>query len=345
VVWRADWQNLAFQPKRGERVVCRGRVGVYPSQGRYQLYVRLIRPAGEGDEARRLEAIKARLEADGLLDPRRKRPLPRFPAVVGLATSLTGAALQDFLKVSRERFPAAEIRVAGCKVQGPDAAGSVIRALELLFEDGRSDVVVVTRGGGSKGDLMAFNDEHLARWIATAPVPIVSAVGHETDTTIADLVADVVAPTPSAAALQVLPDGPALTQRVDELAHALDAALLRGLATKQAKMEALRARLRHPGQQLEALRARCTELGRRLDREADRFLAVRQTHLEGLQGRLKALSPYAVLDRGYALVTGPQGVLTDPEAVEPGDRLEIRVAGGALAARVEADTSSNDVSS
>jgi len=338
VVWRADWQNLSFRPKRGARVVCRGRVGVYPSQGRYQLYVRVIRPVGEGDEARKLEEIRGRLEADGLLDPRRKRPLPRFPAFVGVATSTTGAALQDFLKVSRERFPAARILVAGCTVQGPDAAASVIRALELLFDDGRADLVVVTRGGGSKTDLMAFNDEQLARWIATAPVPTVSAVGHEIDTTIADLVADVVAPTPSAAALQVLPDGPALAQRVDELASALQTGVTRVVRRKETSVRALEARMRHPGQRLSVMFERCEDLRRRLVREADRYLSIRQAKVEALRGRLDALSPFAVLDRGYALVTGPSGLLTEPEGVEVGDPLEIRLAGGELAA-VVADSS------
>jgi len=340
VVWRADWQNLEYRPERGERVLCRGRLGLYAGQGRYQLYVNAIRPVGEGDEARKLEQIKARLEADGLLDPRRKRPLPRFPQVVGVATSLTGAALQDFLKVSRERYPAARILVAGCKVQGPDASGSVIRALELLFDDGRSDLVVVTRGGGSKADLMAFNDEQLARWIATAPVPMVSAVGHEVDTTIADLAADAVAPTPSAAAMLVLPDGPALAQRVDEAAIALDAAAARTLKRRRDSVIALRARLRHPGDRLAVIRRRRDDLTRQLVREADRYVRDRRVRLDALLSRLNALSPYAVLDRGYALVTGPEGLVTDPHAVDPGDALEIRLRGGALSAVVAASAQS-----
>ena len=342
VVWKSDWQNLSFRPKRGDRVLCRGRVGVYPSQGRYQLYVRVVRPVGAGDEARKLEEIRARLEADGLLDPRRKRPLPRFPAVVGVATSLTGAALQDFLKVSRERFPGALIRVAGCKVQGPDAAGSVIRALELLFDDGRSDVVVVTRGGGSKTDLMAFNDEQLARWIATAPVPVVSAVGHEVDTSLADLVADAVAPTPSAAALLVLPDGPALAQRVDELALSLDASMSRFLANGRSSVGSLQARLRHPGQRLAAMSERRQDLSRRLMREMERYLAAQRVRLDAAEGRIVALSPYGVLDRGYALVTGPQGLITSPDSVQPGDPLEIRLAGGELAAEVARPSTDGD---
>jgi hypothetical protein len=169
VMWRTEWAARAVDPRPGERVVVYGRVGTFPAQGRWQVYATRVERAGVGELQRRLEEIRARLLADGLLDPRRKRELPRFPRVVGVATSLQGAALQDFLRVSRERWPAAKILVAGCLVQGEEAAASVVRALELLFEDGRSDVVVVTRGGGSRLDLLPFDDEQLARWIATAP--------------------------------------------------------------------------------------------------------------------------------------------------------------------------------
>ena len=179
VMWRSEWERSPYKPKAGERVLCAGRLGLYGGQSRYQLYARTVQPVGEGARAKRIAEITARLQADGLLDERRKRPLPKVPEVVGVATSLTGAALQDFLRVSAQRWPAARILVAGCKVQGPDSAGTVIQALELLAEDGRSDVFVVTRGGGAREDLAAFDDEYLARWIATSPVPVVSAVGHE----------------------------------------------------------------------------------------------------------------------------------------------------------------------
>lgn len=350
VVWRADWRRSPFQPKPGDRVLCRGRLGLYPSQGRYQLYVNVLRPAGEGGLQREIEERKARLAADGLLDPRRKRPLPPWPRVVGLATSPTGAALQDFLKVSRERFPAAHILLAGCTVQGPEAPASVIRALEMLYHDGRADVIVVTRGGGSKADLMPFNDEQLARFIADAPVPVVSAVGHEIDTTIADLVADAVAPTPTAAAVQVLPDGPALAQRVDETVFSLEAAVRREIGRQRHRVDSLRSRLRHPGDRLRQVAQRREELDKRLNeamarrlREArgrlqgmdervapamGRILDDRRRRLEGAERALQALSPFAVLERGYAIVSGPDGVVTTPEEVAAGDALDVRVRGG-----------------
>jgi exodeoxyribonuclease VII large subunit len=328
VVWRADWAQRRHDPKVGERVVCSGRIGGYPAQGRWQLYASRVEPVGLGELAKKLQEIKARLAADGLLDPRRRRPLPRFPRVVGVATSLEGAALQDFLRVSRSRWPAARILVAACTVQGAQAASSVVRALELLFEDGRSELVVVTRGGGSKLDLLAFQDEQLARWIATAPVPVVSAVGHEVDTSVADLVADVVAPTPSAAAVAVFPDGPLLAQRVDEAKLAADAAWRRILKRRRVRVAELEQRLRHPARALADRARRREELLGRLNRAARARLDARRSRLEGLRERLAALSPWHVLERGYAVVTGPDGVVRDPAAVAPGQELTVRVARG-----------------
>ena len=250
VVWRDDWRRLRYQPAMGDRVLCRGRIGLYPARGQVQIYVSAIAPAGKGAMAREIELRKQRLMADGLLDERRKRPLPPFPRVVGLATSPAGAAVRDFLEVARQRFPAAEILVGPCKVQGEHAAGSVTRALDMLIEHGRAEVIVVTRGGGSKEDLMPFQDEFLARAIAHCPVPVVSAVGHEIDTTIADLVADAVAPTPSAAAVLVLPDASAWLQRVDEAYVSLHKHARRALRTRRRDLAALQARLRHPQQRL-----------------------------------------------------------------------------------------------
>ncbi len=335
VMWRTEWAARAVDPRPGERVVVYGRVGTFPAQGRWQVYATRVERAGVGELQRRLEEIRARLLADGLLDPRRKRELPRFPRVVGVATSLQGAALQDFLRVSRERWPAAKILVAGCLVQGEEAAASVVRALELLFEDGRSDVVVVTRGGGSRLDLLPFDDEQLARWIATAPVPVVSAVGHEVDTTVADWVADRVAPTPSAAALVVLPDRAAHAERVDELAGAAERRIRAALGQRRARLRDLSGRLQHPARRLAALHDRRRELERRLRAAMARVAERARSRASALSSRLDALSPFAVLERGYAVVTGPGGVVRSPREVAPGDALRIRVAGGELSAEVD----------
>jgi exodeoxyribonuclease VII large subunit len=341
VIWKSTYQGLVHPPKPGERVVCTGRVGLFAPQGKLQLYVNTVRPVGDGELARRIEAIKARLDADGLLDPRRRRPLPSFPRVIGVATSLTGAALQDFLRVSQRRWPA-RILVAGCTVQGPEAAGSVVRALELLFDDGRAEVVVVTRGGGSKLDLMPFHDETLARWIATAPVPIVSAVGHEIDTSIADLVADRSAPTPSAAAMVVLPDAEELRRRAHDAERRLQRAMARRLARHRERLEGLRRRLRHPAERLQAARGRRDELVVRLHRAMRRQLGDARRRLEHTERGLRALSPVGVLDRGYALVSREDGQLVrSPEEVPAGTPLTVRVAHGSFAAtsaRAELDS-------
>lgn len=334
VIWRSTLLSMPQKPRPGDRVVVSGKVGLYAPQGRLQLYVNTLRPVGDGELARRIEAIKRRLDADGLLDPRRRRPLPRFPRVVGVVTSLTGAALQDFLRVSQRRWPA-RILVAGATVQGPEAAPSMIRALELLFEDGRAEVVVVTRGGGSKLDLMPFHDETLCRWIATSPVPVVSAVGHEIDTSVSDLVADAVAATPSAAAMAVLPDAVELGRRARQAESALQRAMRRRIDRDRQRVQALQRRLRHPSERLRAARVRHAELQRRLEQAVRRQLAGHRRRVEAAERGLGALSPVNVLDRGYALVSGPDGRLVrDPAEVRAGDALTVRVAHGALRATV-----------
>jgi exodeoxyribonuclease VII large subunit len=274
------------------------------------------------------------LQADGLLDPRRKRPLPRVPRVVGLATSPTGAALQDFLKVSRGRFPAARVLLAGCTVQGPAAAASVLRAVDLLVEDGRAEVIVVTRGGGSKLDLMPFQDEQLARFLALCPVPVVSAVGHEIDTTIADLVADVVAPTPSAAALAVLPDRAAMMQRVDEAELRLTEAARRAIARSRLALERLSARCRHPTVRLAQGRERLARLEHRLGVGMGRALARASERHRSADLRLRGVDPLAVVQRGYALVTHEGRPVRDGTDVPLGAEVDVAVSGRGFVARV-----------
>ena len=384
VVWRSTWSSLAYQPRRGDKIIARGKLGVYAGKGAWQLYVHTISRAGEGDLAAEIARRRARLESEGLLDPRRKRRLPAIPRFVGVATSLTGAALQDFLKVSRERFPAARVLVAGCLVQGPNAPASVISAVDLLLEDGRAELIVVTRGGGSKEDLLAFQDEGLARHLAHCPVPVVSAVGHQVDTTLCDLVADAVAPTPTGAAVLALPDRGALAQQVDALSARLDRAMAELIRRQRARVDHLARRVRHPGERLAHVRTRTDALLQRLVHRVrarlddarrrvasaqdrghaaivrrverarlraaglhDRLLPAsrrlverRRARLATAAARLEALSPQRVLERGYAVVTGPAGVLTDPAQIAAGDALTIRVARGQLAATAMGERSS-----
>lgn len=331
IVWRNDWRQHTPPPKVGERVVVHGRLGVYAQHGKYQLYGNRVERAGDGVREAKLAAIRERLRAEGLLDPRRKRALPRIPRVIGLVTSVAGAALHDFLRVAGERWPAARILVSPCTVQGPEAAASVVRALELLYEDGRADVIVVTRGGGGRLDLVAFDDEQVARWIATSPVPIVSAVGHEVDTPLSDEVADAAAPTPTAAAVLVLPDGITFAQRLDEAELALSSAVRRQLDLRIRRIADLSRRLRHPSAQLAAARQRRVDLVQRLERAVRHRLAGHATRLRAAKAELDAFSPYGVLARGYAIVRAGEQVVRDPAQVQPGDPLSVQLARGELA--------------
>lgn len=355
VVWQDAWRQLTSGPKkpqRGDRVVCRGRMGVFGRKGSYQLYVNTMRPAGQGKLAAELAERKARLESEGLLDPRRRRPLPTMPRFVGVATSMTGAALQDFLKVSRHRFGAARILVANCVVQGDMAPASVVQAVDLLLEDGRSEVVVIMRGGGSKDDLLAFHDEQLCRWMAHAPIPIVSAVGHQVDTTLLDLVADAVAATPSDAAMVVLPDGEGLRQAVDDAAIRLERSITERITEARTQVRHHAERLRHPADRVARVREQAIALESRLATAAarsvhearlrartaeERLLRLdltsrRRQRLLALTDRLAALSPTAVLDRGYAIVSSDHGVVRSISQVIPGISLSIRLQDGTATA-------------
>jgi exodeoxyribonuclease VII large subunit len=245
VIWASTARKVRFDLRDGLEVVARGRVEIYAPRGRYQLVVQEIEPRGAGARALQLQQIRERLAADGLLDPARKRTLPFLPRRIGVATSPTGAALQDFLRVVRARFPGAAVYLAPCRVQGEGAAGTVASALRLLADFG-VDVAVVTRGGGSAEDLWEFNDERLARFIAAFPVPVVSAVGHEVDVTIADLVADARAATPTHAAQLVVPDRDDLAAGLAHLRARLRRAESEALGGRRQVLRALRAELADP---------------------------------------------------------------------------------------------------
>lgn len=334
VVWRSDWERARYRPKVGDRVQCRGRVGLFG--GRVQIYTHTMEPAGDGWLAKQIKERTERLRRDGLLAPERKRPLPPFPRIVGVATSADGAAIADFLRVSAERYPATRIVIAPCKVQGPQAPASVIRALDLLEAYGRCDVVVVTRGGGSKEDLLAFMDEALARRIAAMPVPVVSAVGHAIDTTLSDLVADVVVATPTAAAVEVLPDGYALSARTDAASARLDRAMSRLLRRRREHLAGLAARVRHPSAQLARTRLHLERLQARLERSVQQDLRTRRDRLRAAEHQLGALSPLQVLGRGYALVRTADGdVVRSVGNVASGQALTVRVGDGEIPVSVD----------
>jgi exodeoxyribonuclease VII large subunit len=259
VLWASTARRVRFELRDGLEVVARGRVEIYAPRGRYQLVVQEIEPRGAGARALQLQQIRERLAADGLLDPARKRPLPFLPGRIGVATSPTGAALQDFLRVVRARFPGAAVFVSPCRVQGEGAAATVISALRLLADFG-VDVAVVTRGGGSAEDLWEFNDERLARFIGAFPVPVVSAVGHEVDVTIADLVADARAATPTHAAQLVVPAREDLAASLAHLRARLRRAQAEALGGRRGVLRALRAELADPRRVLSDQRRRLEDL-------------------------------------------------------------------------------------
>lgn len=331
VMWRSDARRLPIDPEDGMNIRVFGGLTLYEGRGEYQLTARQIE-ALDADGLWRMafERLRRTLDAEGLLDPRRKRPLPRFPRTVGIVTSTSGAALRDILTVLRRRAPWTRVVVRSCRVQGERAALEVAEAIRVLAASGRAEVLIVGRGGGSIEDLWTFNEEIVARAIAACPLPVISAVGHEIDVTIADLVADVRAPTPSAAAEAVVQDGAVLGDSLRLLPVRLSHAL-RGAVERRGR------RITDAGTRLErGLRGRMIPLSERASRSQERLqrsvehrLERRRQVLTGVAGKLDALSPLSVLGRGYAVALGEAGrVLRRTGDFPPGLPFALRVADG-----------------
>jgi exodeoxyribonuclease VII large subunit len=294
---------LRFAPEEGMRVVARGRVTIYEPRGQYQLYVEFMEYDGLGALYEAFERLKAKLAAEGLFAEEAKRPIPSFPRAVGLVTSEEGAAIRDMLNILGRRFSMAEVRLFPTLVQGPDAPAEIVRAIALANRDGKSEVLIVGRGGGSIEDLWAFNSEVVARAIRASAIPVVSAVGHEVDFTIADFAADLRAPTPSAAAELVVPEARELLDRIRTLSVSLRSKLL---AMSIFQREALKSvgteRLSRLLWQMLAERSQLAdELRSRLELRFSHLLALRRSQWEAERQRLEAMSPLAVLSRGYCL--------------------------------------------
>jgi exodeoxyribonuclease VII large subunit len=290
VLWASQARRLKFQLDEGQEVIARGFVEIYPPHGKYQLVVQEVEPRGAGAAALLLQQVKERLQADGLLDPARKRSLPFLPRRIGVATSPTGAALRDFLRVLHARFPSLPVLVAPCRVQGEGAASTVVHAVRALCRAG-VDVVVVTRGGGSQEDLAAFDDERLARALAACPVPVVSAVGHEQDVSVADLVADVRAATPTHAAQLVAPVRDELAAALGALRGRAERALLAALEARRREVRALRAELSDPKHLLSRARHRVDDLLHRAGAGARAPRRGARQRLDALRARLGRQEP------------------------------------------------------
>jgi len=338
VFFRQYNQALAFRPENGQKVMARGLLTVYEPGGQYQLTVSELRPAGVGALQLAFEQLKARLAAEGLFDEEHKRPLPQFPSCVGVVTSPTGAAVRDIISVLRRRCPSVRIVLAPARVQGEGSAAEVAAAVRALGRWGGADVLIVGRGGGSAEDLWAFNEESVARAIFDSPVPVISAVGHQTDFTIADFVADLRAPTPSAAAEYAVPVAAELEAGVVALGRRLVRAGSGYVADAHQRLDELERSLA-PQRLRAALRAsgdRTSALALRLQRAARHSLDLARVRWSSLQERLSALNPAAVLGRGYAVARTPEGqIVRDAATVEVGDRLSVLLARGSLDCRVE----------
>lgn len=337
VMWRSAAARLrTYVPKSGDAVIARGKVSVYERDGAYQLYVEALAPSGVGDLYAEFERLKQKLSDEGLFDPARKRGLPEFPRVLGVVTSPTAAAFQDIQNVLRRRFPLIEVILAPTLVQGAEAPAQIVRAIERLNLSGLCDVILVARGGGSLEELWAFNDERVARAIAASDTPVVSGVGHEIDFTLADFAADVRAPTPSAAAELITPDGDALRQVVDALAARSTQILTERLLSERGRLEAVRRALRalSPAAKLARAREQVRDLGARLSRAMSGQIALDRAALAGAQGKLEAYSPLATLARGYAIVSleSDATVVRAVDQAEAGAALRIRVSDGELGA-------------
>ena len=335
VFFREELARSAIRPEHGAQLICHGKLRAYEPQGIYQLYVESVTPAGAGDLHQQYEALRARLAAEGLFDAGRKRELPRWPRRIGVVTSPVGAVWRDIGNVLRRRYPIGELVLSPTIVQGPTAAGALVRALARLAAEPGIDLVILARGGGSLEDLWSFNDERVVRAIVASPVPVVVGVGHESDVTLADFAADLRAPTPSAAAEQAVPD---LTQFPAILARLRDrasAALLGRVADRQRFLAQEERALARLVPETGAARQRAGEL---LDR-GHRALAVRLERqrgaIAGLADAVRALSPAATLERGYAVARLADGtIVRDPLQARVGEQLEVVVARGTVVTRV-----------
>jgi exodeoxyribonuclease VII large subunit len=322
------------QPKVGEEVVLEGHIDVYAPSGRYNLVVRTLDLGGAGRLQRQLDALRAQLREEGLFEPARKRPLPRLPRAIAVVTSPTGAALHDILEVSGKRFPAIPILLSPCKVQGEWAEKTIAQAIRRVAIHGGADVLVLARGGGSQEDLSVFNDEAVARAIAQSPIPVVSAVGHETDVTIADLVADVRAATPSHAAELVVPDRHALLRVVRGHGLHLGQSVRGAVATRRRRLA--RIVLRDPKSTVKLARERLVRLEVRLAAAMTNRKTRSRAVLGAHAGRLDALSPLAVLGRGYAVALKDGHAVRSASELAVGDLLELRLSEGGAEVSVRA---------
>ena len=335
VMWKTSAARLSLSLRDGMEVEVHGRIGVYEVSGQYQLYADQIRPVGEGALYQEFMRLKAMLEAEGLFDPERKRPIPELPRKIGIVTSATGAALRDMLNTLRRRLPVVEVILAPSPVQGTEAPSALVRAIQSLILQS-PDVILLARGGGSIEDLWAFNDERVVRAVAESQVPIICGVGHETDFTLCDFAADLRAPTPTAAAeLATQITIHDLAASVSNLRSLLLTHTINIISSKRALLSSRGSQLRYlsPARLIQSERQRVDEYSRRIFWSLIHRVKLQRKHLEGDQKRLEALSPLAVLARGYAMVTRKGDGSIISRVAQASDEMKVRVSDGELEVR------------
>ena len=359
VMFRSAAGKLRFRPESGMGVTAWGRISVYPRDGAYQLYCEALMPEGFGDLQMAYEQLKAKLEKEGLFDRSHKKPIPRYPERIAVITSSAGAAVHDIMRVLRRRWPMGKIMLLPVRVQGVEAPGEIAAALRYASEHKVADVVITGRGGGSIEDLWAFNDERVARAIYDCEIPVISAVGHEPDVTIADFVADLRAATPSNAAELAATDVTELMQAIDSAMRRLENSMAKRISGSREALEALSSRrvlqsatgfIEQRRSQVETLRVRLEaasgfasksrtqldNLASRLDSALDAAMTRKKNEYLRAAAKLDALSPLKVLSRGYAIAMDEDGrAVKDSSGVRAGDKLTVRLASGALGCRVE----------
>ena len=336
VMWKTSAARLGIPLQEGKAVEVHGKIGVYEVSGQYQLYVDQIRPMGEGALYQEFMRLKAMLEAEGLFAPERKRPIPMFPHRIGIVTSATGAALRDMLNTLRRRLPLVDVILAPSPVQGIEAPLALVKALQSLALQS-PDVILLARGGGSIEDLWAFNDERVVRAVATSAVPVICGVGHETDFTLCDFAADLRAPTPTAAAelaTQItLID---LRASLQNYKTRMISATLNTLAEQKTSLSALVAQLRYvsPDRRIQSERQRVDELSRRAYASLFHHIQLQSTHVRGMQRRLEALNPNAVMARGYAVVTRKDDGSVISRVAQASAEMKVRVSDGEFEVKI-----------
>lgn len=336
VMFRGSAVGLDFVPEDGMQVVCTGRVSLYEKDGQYQFYIDSMVKSGQGDLLEQFKLIKEKLEKEGLFAPETKRALPKFPQRIAVVTSKTGAALQDITNIISRRYPICEIILCGVLVQGVDAAPSMIKALDNIYKNADADLIIIGRGGGSAEDLWAFNDEALARKIYESPIPVISAVGHETDFSISDFVADLRAPTPSAAAEIAVPDISELKSYINGCATRIKNSANYYIANAESSLNRCRQStyLLNPFSFIDNNSISVDRLSERLKNSFDNKMLKDGGRFEKAAAKLDAISPLKVLSRGYSIAESDNGIVKSVKELESGDNVKIRLSDGSANCKV-----------